>query len=112
METCHTSQSTQHGSSDPYGWTRCDGPSSTFLAPTTVPDHVSLAPHTSAPVSMLSHASPRDVYSITLVWACTSLYACQGGDGFFNQKTRELTQAEDETVDENRDDSDDETDID
>ncbi len=43
--------------------------------------------------------------------ACTSLYACQGVDGFFNQKTREVIQAEDETDDENNDDSDDETDI-
>ncbi len=41
--------------------------------------------------------------------ACTSLYACQGGDGFFNQKTRQLIQAEDETDDEKKDDSDDET---
>ena len=43
---------------------------------------------------------------------CTPFCACQGGDGCFNQKTREMIQAEDETDHENNDDNDDEEDID
>ena len=42
---------------------------------------------------------------------CTTFCACQGGDGCFNQKTRELIQAEDEADDENNGNSDDDTDL-
>ncbi len=61
---------------------------------------------------MLLAASPTDADATMLIWACTSSYACQGGDGFFNQKTRELIQGGDEADDENNDDSDDDRDID
>ncbi len=97
------------------GWTRCDG--STSLAPTTVPDHVSLAPDNILKMMKCSCVSATPCKSKRCGChnankACTSLYACQGGDGFFNQKTRELIQGGDEADDENNDDSDDDRDID
>lgn len=98
-----------------HGWTRCDG--SISLAPTTVPDHVSLAPDDILKMIKCSCDSATPCKSKrcgchNANMTCTSFCACQGGDGCFNQKTRELIQAEDETDHENNDDSDDETDID
>ena len=94
-----------------HGWTRCDG--SISLIPTTVPDHVSLAPDDILKKIKCSCDSATPCKSKrcgchNANMACTSFCACQGGDGCFNQKTRELIQAQDETDDENNDDSDDE----
>ena len=96
-----------------HGWTRCDG--STSLSPTTVPDHVSVAPDDILKMIKCSCDSATPCKSKrcgchNANMACTSFCACQGDDGCFNQKTRERIQAEDEADDEMNDDSDDETD--
>ena len=98
-----------------HGWTRCDG--SISFIPTTVPDHVSLAPDDILKMIKCSCDSVTPCKSKrcgcqNADMTCTPFCACQGGDGCFNQKTREMIQAEDETDHENNDDSDDEKDID
>ena len=84
------------------------------LAPTTVPDNGPLAPDEILKVIKCSCDSATPCKSKRCAcqndnMICTSFCACEGGDGCFNKKTRELIQAEDETDHEDNDDSDDET---
>ena len=93
-----------------HGWTRHDG--STSLTPTTVPDNVPLAPDAILKMIKCScdSATPcnsRRCGCHNANMACTSFCTCQGGNGCFYPKTRELIQAEDESDDEMNDEGDD-----
>lgn len=97
-----------------YGWTRCVG--STSLTPITVSDNVPIAPDDILKMIKCSCDSATPCKSKrcgcnNANMACTMFCTCQGGDGCFNQRTRERLQAEDESDDERNDeDNDEETD--
>jgi len=94
-----------------HGWTRREG--STSLTPTTVADDVTLAPDDILKMIKCSCDSTMPCKSKrcgchNANMACTAFCTCQGGDGCFNEKTRERIQAEDGSDDEINDDANDE----
>lgn len=95
-----------------HGWKRCDGLPS--MAPTTVPDNVPVAPDDILKMIKCSCESATACKSKrcgcnNANMACTSFCTCQGGDGCFNQKTRERILAEDDSDDERNEETDEET---
>ena len=90
-----------------HGWTQREG--STSLTPNIVADDVIIAPDelikmikcscSSATPCKYQHCKCHKV-----IITCTALYVCHGGDGCFNEKTKELVQADEGADDGMRDD--------
>ena len=90
-----------------HGWTQREG--STSLTRTTVTDDVTIAPDELLKMikCSCSSATPCKYHQCACNKAsmsCTVLCVCQGGDGCFNEKTKERVQADGGTDDEMSDD--------